>query len=1535
MCCNSERNGDDMAKKMNLESRGNTAYTDGDAIEKAILDAVKGNVNRNSTKDELDWPLFYHLSPLRENILNWYPFKNHCRILEIGSGCGAITGLLCRRAEKVVSIELTEQRASIIFERHQQYDNLEILVGRFQDYHAEELFDYVIINGVLEYAGRFTSGNDPYPTFISEASVFLKEDGCMLLSIENRLGLKYFAGAKEDHYSTLFAGLNQYPDYAGIRTFSHKEIGGVINEAGMKIHRTFYLYPDYKMPEVIYTNEGYGLVPIRYNTNSYDMDRFMLFDELAMQQTLIDHQVARVFANSFLLEIIPFQTTKRVSESDQILFVKLSAQRKKEYCISTLLYKTDDGKYIAKKSALFNEGAAHIQQIADFYKNNRNGIGGVSLLPGQLKEHAYVYSYIHAPTFYTLFLQCDGDFLAQRDILKRYYTVLQTIETVGTDLYTKGFTSVFGVEQCKEKLLFINTGLLDCSIENLLCTENAQIIGFDYEWTFDFNLPVLFILWRSIQHVSIVLQAFSIQKEREELLAYFGITHDMEDTFRRWEHHFQFTYVSPDKKSSPYLYGTPKQVFRLKDTSILPKVQLEQIEKNNTLLHNAVESLSAYNDRILADSAALETEYSQLNTQKFTLEQHIQAMTLLQDALNSELQKFRAEAQSFAALYSEIINSQSWKLTGPLRKVLTAVKQSRFVKLPMAGIRYWRAYGFRASMQKIIVRHTIRRTLRRTHILSRPIHSFSALASTFSGRKDSVIYQAKILADYDESNKTKVLVLSHELNLTGGPMAILYLSEILKENDYLAVVASPRDGLLASNFEKDQIPTLVCPQLLESDMIRQFAGLFDIIIVNTIANAPAIRALYGFSQPILWWVHEAKVSYTQEILTALPAYLPDNIHVFTGGNYAKAQLQSYRPAWNIGELLYYVPDIQIETKSFTLPAQSEGKTIFASIGYLEERKGQDILVDALESLPEDELRKGYYVFVGRQFYPPIFKRITALCQRFPDAAQYIEELPAQDIKKLYQRMDCLVCCSKDDPMPVVVTEALAASKLVICSEHTGSATILRKDGSGLVYNHNDPAELAECILQVLHHGSDFDNIRAAARDSYVKHFSHEVFSRNLLKILSDITLSKSNKVDSLPSMVFAEQDQPASLTEDAFESDYPGTISVVIPTYNAGNDMVTLLKCLSAQTGIQTIEIVVVDSGSTDGTPDLCRGFGATVVEIPQSAFSHSFARNLGAKTAVGDILIFMTQDALPTDEKWVLHLIRPIVLGKAIAVSCKERCPAGTDLFYKIAIDYHTKYLGISSEDKLNRYDDNETVKTARPKASLSDVSTAINAKVFMQFLYRHDYAEDLDMGLRLLKSGYSIMLLSSVETIHGHNRPASYYLKRAFVEVFAFNVISPEMKISIQPETVIARKIAYATGLLSYAIEITRLGRNQPCTTAAFICELQNNLSTTLKERKMSDHLENYCDLLGWCINILKPLSYISCPTETELFSDVCYYLDTQVHPFLINQNILVMDVEIQHAVFDCLVKQFCLRVGQSLAAIDPNSSLFNTFQCLKEGV
>ncbi len=138
------------------------------------------------------------------------------------------------------------------------------------------------------------------------------------------------------------------------------------------------------------------------------------------------------------------------------------------------------------------------------------------------------------------------------------------------------------------------------------------------------------------------------------------------------------------------------------------------------------------------------------------------------------------------------------------------------------------------------------------------------------------------------------------------------------------------------------------------------------------------------------------------------------------------------------------------------------------------------------------------------------------------------------------------------------------------------------------------------------------------------------------------------------------------------------TVSVVVPVKNAGPELTDLIVRMKEQKGFRAVEIVIVDSGSTDGSAETAEALGATVVRIAPEDFSHSYARNLGAERASGDYVLFTVQDALPSSDAWLHEMFSGLQRHEAAAVSCGEQPRPDSDLFYRVISWNHHRFMSV-----------------------------------------------------------------------------------------------------------------------------------------------------------------------------------------------------------------------------------------------------------------
>lgn len=277
-------------------------YSDG-SIEEEMLDIARGCKIQEALSSDDRWAIAYHFSPVRQNILSWYPFPSEASVLEIGSGLGAVTGVFLDRNLRVHCVESSRRRATIAAYRHAARCPFTITVGDIMRLDVHASYDYITLIGVLEYAPMFLPEvPHPFHAFLMHVRRYLKPGGTLFLAIENRLGAKYFAGAAEDHTSRRFEGITGYPHTTQAATFSRSELQTLLYAAGYGSLEWHYPYPDYKMPMQVFSDEHLPQASdLRGEIVSYDVARPMIFDERAFVQTVAGGEEFRILSNSFLV----------------------------------------------------------------------------------------------------------------------------------------------------------------------------------------------------------------------------------------------------------------------------------------------------------------------------------------------------------------------------------------------------------------------------------------------------------------------------------------------------------------------------------------------------------------------------------------------------------------------------------------------------------------------------------------------------------------------------------------------------------------------------------------------------------------------------------------------------------------------------------------------------------------------------------------------------------------------------------------------------------------------------------------------------------------------------------------------------------------------------------------------------------------------------------------------------------------------------------------------------------------------------------
>lgn len=343
------------------------AYSDGADVEQRLFKIVRCAWDRSVLSEELraaitDWPSRYHLSPRRANLLR--PIEAALKgrhVLEVGAGCGAISRYLGECGAEVVALEGSFARAKVAAARCHELDNVKVLVDGFHALPAAPEFDVVCLIGVLEYARVFfpAQGGDAVDAMLVHAVKFLRPGGHLVLAIENQLGLKYFAGYREDHVGQAMFGIEDLYAPDGVVTFGRQELARRLHAAGLAELEWLYPFPDYKLPVSVLTEPGAAcvepdLAPILSSSVVADPQEaeYFRFSLEQAWQTVQRNGLAGELANSFL---VLASTCARPASSEAVLAYHYACERRRAFNKAVSIVAEADG--VKVRSTLLDTSA--------------------------------------------------------------------------------------------------------------------------------------------------------------------------------------------------------------------------------------------------------------------------------------------------------------------------------------------------------------------------------------------------------------------------------------------------------------------------------------------------------------------------------------------------------------------------------------------------------------------------------------------------------------------------------------------------------------------------------------------------------------------------------------------------------------------------------------------------------------------------------------------------------------------------------------------------------------------------------------------------------------------------------------------------------------------------------------------------------------------------------------------------------------------------------------------------------------------------
>ena len=495
---------------------GEDLYSDG-AAEDELLDIVQRYAQveyPQIIEQRGSWPILYHLSPQRENIVDFVPITKQDKVLEVGSGCGAITGVLARKAGSVTCVDLSKKRSMINAYRHSDCGNVTIHVGNFQDIEPQlpQDYDYICLIGVFEYGRGYIGGEQPYEEFLRILLRHLAPGGRILIAIENKYGLKYFAGCKEDHLGTYFSGIENYQEESSARTFSRKGLEKIFQSCGIRDYHFYYPYPDYKFMTTVYSDAHQpGKGELSNNLRNYDRERMVLFDEKLAFDGIVEEGLFSVFSNSYMAVIgAPFLTE----------YVKYSSDRAREFRIKTEICKNDEGKTEVRKYPLTEEAREHIRRMAQVFEKLEERYEGSRLSVNRCR----LVEQENCP-------YVEFEYVAGRPLSELLDECLEKGDTEGFWHYFEEYLERIGYREDYPVTDY------DMVFSNLLVDGDKWTL-IDYEWTLDKAMETRDLAFRAV-YCYLLENEKRNRLDPDRVLKRLEITEEQAQDFRDRERKFQ------------------------------------------------------------------------------------------------------------------------------------------------------------------------------------------------------------------------------------------------------------------------------------------------------------------------------------------------------------------------------------------------------------------------------------------------------------------------------------------------------------------------------------------------------------------------------------------------------------------------------------------------------------------------------------------------------------------------------------------------------------------------------------------------------------------------------------------------------------------------------------------------------------------------------------------------------------------------------------------------------------------------------------
>lgn len=495
--------------------------------------------------------VLYHLADLRANLVRGMAIGKGERVMEIGSGCGALTKPLAERAGEVIALETSLSQCRIARERLKKSGciNVQILCGGIREMlqKAGGGFDRILLSGSFFSALQgWIEDSESASDFLRELKSRLSSSGQLFLSVPNRLGLKFFAAWNELESGRPYEGIHGYMGHSLYGSYSKSEWIRLLHAADLESFRFYYPFPDERYPLQFFTEEYPPHLKGLLDNERNLYEGSLTFDVNHVYRHLDNTKLFFELCNGF---VITADKSPSENKESRLLYEKFSTERSPEFSMLTGIRKIKGKREVFKRAAR-PEAEAHLESLEEkegllihLYQDTPLLVNSGTEREderGAAFDLEYVSGKNHEECLEQI-LETEGSEEGLRFLEEHIELVLPKAKRVPFT-YTEEFQQIFGelsenVSERQKQWEALPAADIDLILSNVIDTEKGKVL-IDYEWTFAFPVPVPYLIYRVINyffHVHNEMEGFS----REELFRHFHLSPEEVDGFIRMERKFQ------------------------------------------------------------------------------------------------------------------------------------------------------------------------------------------------------------------------------------------------------------------------------------------------------------------------------------------------------------------------------------------------------------------------------------------------------------------------------------------------------------------------------------------------------------------------------------------------------------------------------------------------------------------------------------------------------------------------------------------------------------------------------------------------------------------------------------------------------------------------------------------------------------------------------------------------------------------------------------------------------------------------------------